>query len=105
MALLTGAIRLPYTKFDKFNCPRFQGRRWDWVDPAKDAQGDVIRINNRLISRSRICEESGDDWEEILFEIAEEEMLMDELGLSAMLQVQPKPSADDQPQKPAPDDE
>lgn len=35
-AILARAVPLNFTRFDKYNAPYFQGRRWDWVDPSKD---------------------------------------------------------------------
>lgn len=81
MALGNKAIPLPLVKFDKFNHPKFQGRRWPWVDPLKDAKADQVAIDSVLTSRSRICNENGDDFEEIVEEQAMEAILMAEAGL------------------------
>jgi lambda family phage portal protein len=56
-------------------------RGWDWVDPLKDINASVAAIDNGLTSRSRICAEQGDDFEEIAQELAEEQDIIDELGL------------------------
>lgn len=84
MSLVTGAIPLPAAKFTKFNKPFFQGRRWTWVDPIKDAKADLQQLLLGITSRSRLCDENGADFDDILFELAEEEMLIDELGLNAI---------------------
>jgi len=81
MALANGAIPLPLTKFEKFNQPQFQGRRWPWVDPLKDAKADQQAIDSMLDSRTRICNENGKDFEEIIEEQAIEKILMEEAGL------------------------
>lgn len=83
MALLTGAISLPLAKFDKFNQPVFRGRRWAWVDPLKEIQASALTVANKFTSRTRVIEDSDvdADFEEILFELAEEEMMMTELGM------------------------
>lgn len=81
MALMSDAIPLPLTKIDKFNQPKFQGRRWPWVDPMKDAKADQLAIDTLLTSRSRICNENGDDFEEIIEEQAMEKILIEEAGL------------------------
>jgi hypothetical protein len=85
MALLTGAIPLPLAKFDKFNKPIFRGRRWAWVDPLKEVQSSALEVANKFTSRTRIIEDSDvdADFEQVLFELAEEEMLMTELGMDA----------------------
>jgi capsid protein len=74
-------FRCPFAKFDKFNQPKFQGRRWPWVDPMKDAKADQMAIDSCLTSRTRICNENGDDFEEIVEEQAMEKILMEEAGL------------------------
>lgn len=50
-AILAGAVKLPFFKFDKFNCPYFQGRRWDWIDPSKDIDAIDKAIAIGLTSR------------------------------------------------------
>lgn len=82
MALITGAIPLPLRKFDKFNKPQFSGRRWSWVDPAKDAKALETELANFLTSWSRIMDDRGDDLEEVWLERAEEQMLAEALGLN-----------------------
>lgn len=81
MALITGAVPLPISKFSKFNRKAFQGRRWKGIDEAKDAQAAALRIANKLSSRSKECAEEGVDFEDNAMELAEEDMLLEELGL------------------------
>ena len=88
MGLITGAVPLPLAKFAKLNKPCFQGRRWAGVDEVKEATAAALRISNKMSSRSRECAEDGDDFEEIAFELAEEEMLLESLGLSSELSVE-----------------
>ncbi len=85
MSLLTGAIPLPLSKFDKFNSPIFRGRRWAWVDPLKEVQSSALEVANKFTSRTRIIEDSDvdADFEQVLFELAEEEMLMEEFGMDS----------------------
>lgn len=83
MALMTGAIPLPMAKFDKFNKPVIRGRRWAWVDPLKEVQASAMQVANKFTSRTRVIEDSDvdADFEEILLEQAEEEMMAEELGM------------------------
>lgn len=81
-SLTFGKIPLPVAKFEKFNQSKFQGRRWPWVDPLKDAKADATAIDALLTSRTRICNENGDDFEEIVEEQAIEKILIEEAGLS-----------------------
>lgn len=58
---------------DKYRRMRFQGRRWQWVDPAKDMAANQTALELKLTSRSRIIREQGLDPEDVFREIAEEE--------------------------------
>jgi capsid protein len=111
MALMTGAIPLPLAKFDKFNRPIFRGRRWAWVDPLKEVEGSALQVANNFTSRTRVIEDSDvdADFEQIAFELAEEKMLLDELGLDTAPMVGKVPAtkpaqdtASDQPAAPDP---
>jgi lambda family phage portal protein len=84
MGLITGAIPLPLAKFAKFNKPHFSGRRWDWVDPLKDSVAIKEKLLLGITSRSRECDDVGADFDDILFELAEEEMMIEEFGLGAL---------------------
>lgn len=88
MALITGAVNLPLQKIDKFNRPIFQGRRWAQVDEVKAINSAALRIANKLSSRNRECAEEGIDFEENAIELAEEEMLLESLGLDSATTVE-----------------
>lgn len=79
--VLPNGSALPITKFDKFNQGIWQGRRWQWVDPAKDIDANVIAIKNRLKSRTAVIEEQGKDAEDVFAQLAEEEERLKTLGL------------------------
>lgn len=94
MGLITGAIPLPLAKKDKFNKPVFQGRRWEGVDPQKEITANALAVANKFTSRQRVVAEGGEDFEEIIFELAEEEMMLEELGMSSAMTVEGvKPAA------------
>lgn len=82
MSLLNQKIKLPYTKFDKFNKPVFYARSWDWVDPSKDSDAAQTAIKSRLKSRTEIAAERGKDIRDIFEQIASEEKLAKEMGIS-----------------------
>ncbi len=94
MALMTGAIPLPFAKWQRKYARRsyFQGRRWEGVDVNKEAQAAAMNIANKLSSRTRICGERGIDFDENLLELAEEEMKITELGMDPMTTAQTPPS-------------
>ena len=106
MALMSGAIPLPLTKFEKFNQPQFQGRRWPWVDPLKDAKGDAARLEMFATSEFRITNENGQDFEEIVEERALARILIEEAGFTVassatIAEELPDGTIVDQPAKPA----
>lgn len=96
MALITGAVNLPLQKIDKFNRPIFQGRRWAQVDEVKAINSAALRIANKLSSRNRECAEEGIDFEENAIELAEEEMILDSLGLDSTTTVEHEPAQADE---------
>jgi lambda family phage portal protein len=84
-AMLGRAIDLPLDKLEKFTEHRWQGRRWEWVDPAKEATGHKIQLENRTTTVSRILESQGRDLRDHLEELALEIDLAEELGLESLL--------------------
>lgn len=60
----------------------FVGRRWDWVDPQKEANAKRIQYEMRITSLSQIIRERGDDPNEVFNEIAEETKLLNKLGIN-----------------------
>lgn len=75
------ASRLSPASFDKYNTPVFVGRGWDWVDPLKDQKANTEALANRLTTRSRIAAECGEDFEDILAELKQEQELADQYGI------------------------
>ncbi len=73
--------RLSPANFDKYNSAIFVGRGWDWVDPLKDERANTEALSSRLTTRSRIAAECGEDFEEILAELAMEEELAKSYGI------------------------
>jgi lambda family phage portal protein len=85
---------MPIGKLAKFDAAIFQGRRWDWVDPEKDAQAHLLAINNGLKSYSQVIREMGRDPDETWRELAADRAAMAELGL----QPAPRGTPDGTPQ-------
>lgn len=86
ISLLNGSLKdpfsgnsLPFSKLSKFQKVEFRPRRWPWVDPLKDVQADVLAINNRLTTRTKvISENTADDYEDIIKETAQEEQFAED---------------------------
>lgn len=107
IALLRGDITfeqsgkaLPVDKYAKFaTASRFQGRRWRWVDPSKEVDANTQGVALGITSRTRIAAEQGDDFDDVLDELKQEQAALDAAGLRPA----EKPAAGKQ--KPTGDDE
>ena len=75
MQILTGKLPFEYGN-QRYYDVRFQGRRWAWVDPKKEIDANISAIDARLKSRSRVVSELGEDFEEVLDELASEQEMM-----------------------------
>jgi lambda family phage portal protein len=65
-------------------------RRWPWVDPQKDIDAATTAIEAKLTTRSRvIADQSGNDFEETIDELAEEQAYITEKGLDPALAEKP----------------
>lgn len=56
--------------------------RWDWVDPLKDSQADVLRVRAGFTTRSSVVESQGFTAEEVDNEQAADNARADSLGLA-----------------------
>ena len=105
LAMLRGDITfeisgkaLPADKLAKFaSASRFRGRRWGWVDPAKEIEAHEKGVALGIASRTRIAAEQGDDLEDVIDELAEEKKMLDAAGLTPKEKPpapEPKPKQD-----------
>lgn len=81
MALLTQALPLSPSKYEKYNYPLWFPRSWDWVDPLKDSQAAISEINAGLSSKSDVLAEQGRDFEELVETIKSENEMLKEAGI------------------------
>ena len=91
---MRGAINdgiLPQTYWPYRNTLRFQPKTWKWIDPQKEGQAKIEALAAKLTSRTRISAETGEDWEDIADELAAEEQLAKDKGLTLI--DAPKPAA------------
>lgn len=82
MAMTTGAVSLPLGKFDKFNKAEWRPRGWQWVDPNKEVAAAKAAVQLGIRSRTQVAAEQGRDFGDTLLEIAAENALAEELGVS-----------------------
>jgi lambda family phage portal protein len=79
--ILTGAINVLPSDFDRLKSPDFQPRGWPWVDPLKDIAAAVEAINNGLATRSGFIAEQGGDFEEVVRRLKEEQDFLNANGV------------------------
>jgi lambda family phage portal protein len=83
MGLDLGQIgRMPMDAFDRLNKPLFITRPWRSPDPQKDIAANAQAVALGVRSRTRICAEAGEDWQDILDELANEEQQAREKGVT-----------------------
>lgn len=80
-AILSGKLKLPIGKLEKFTNPVFVGRRWPYVNPVDDMNAAKLALDNNLKSVSQIIEEAGGDPLEVFAQISEDEKLFEKLKI------------------------
>jgi len=76
MAIASGKINLPITKFDKFaDAVTFIPRSYEWVDPQKEANANISLLQNGLVTLQDIQKKYGRDVEELFEELDRENKL------------------------------
>lgn len=75
-------VPLPIDRIDKFLEHEWQPRRWDWIDPLKDTSADSMQQKDLTMSRSERIRKRGRQPTEVFTEIAEENKVMDTLGIA-----------------------
>jgi lambda family phage portal protein len=65
-------------------------RRWAWVDPQKDIEASKAAVEAKLTTRSRvIADQSNNDFEDTIDELAEEQAYITEKGLDPAIAEKP----------------
>ncbi|MGL4574019.1 MAG: phage portal protein [Burkholderiaceae bacterium] len=73
---------LPMDGFERFNKPKFIARTFRSPDPQKDIAANAQAVSLGVRSRTKICAENGEDFEDVLNELAAEEQLAREKGVT-----------------------
>ena len=109
-AALVGELPSPafndyWTRPERYNAPRWQARSWSWVDPQKEMKALEMARTLLLQSHSeQIAEYSGEQFEQVMAQIARENELKDSLGLSEMGEEPEPPDPAEPPDPEEPDD-
>jgi lambda family phage portal protein len=81
-SMLRGQLSLPFTRLEKFQPHKWRGRRWQWIDPAKEASAAQQMIELGLKSRQQIADESDlESFEETIAELDSEKKALEKAGL------------------------
>lgn len=104
-SLLTGKIQLPADKFDKFNNVIWQPRGWQWVDPQKEASANKEMLRMGAKTLTKITAEQGWDLEDTLLERQRELQLIEQHGLTELLEAGLDVEVEQEPEPVRPEDE
>lgn len=80
-AVMPNGSALPAGKAEKFAAHVFLGRRWEWVDPVRDIQADILAMEAGLMSPQAIVAKWAGDYEDTLVEIATAQGMREKLGV------------------------
>lgn len=99
MAVLSGKLNLPPTRIEALKKPKWTPRGWQSPDPLKEAQANKLNVEEGFDSRTKITARKGQDFAENINELAKEEALAAEKGVTLG---EPEPAP--QPAQTQPDD-
>jgi lambda family phage portal protein len=105
-AVLSGALNIPGYASNPRQFRRCNHRtpKWAWVDPLKDAQAEILLIDNLLKARSDVINEMGEDEDEVDARIAADQKREADAGLIRRGKVTPPGSATEEEAAAPPDD-
>lgn len=84
-AMMSGEITLPFSKFEKFNQPRFFGRVFQWVDPKNEMAALALALGMGITAPGFISKEyNGEDIEDVYQMIADNKDSRDLLNIVTM---------------------
>lgn len=82
-AVAKGRLKMPSgTGLDDFLAHKFIPRGWEWVDPKSDLLANVGAVDAALTTRTRVCAEQGEEFAEVAAELAAEQQLLKDLGVT-----------------------
>jgi len=83
MAMTSGSIPIPITRYDKFsNTLEFRGRGFSWVDPAKEIRAEVEAVRNGFKSLNDVARQYGRDVEEVFQQMQADKEMAERYGIS-----------------------
>lgn len=110
-AVFSGQLSLTAEEYAEVQNPMWQARGFDYIDPTKDIDADVTKLQNRLATPSEILAERGVDYLDFLERWESDKALAASKGIDieAVYSPQPKalnpaPGDDEETPKPPQDD-
>ena len=85
-AITVGDVTLPITKYDKFASPTFTSRAYESVDPLKQAQANILNVNQGLATMQDVLAQQGKDVAEHFSEIDSEKALSSKFDIEFALE-------------------
>lgn len=85
MGALTGAVTLPYPDVTRCLAHEWEYRGWPMVDPKSDVDATAKAIALRIKSRQQACAELGFDFQEVIDDHQEEEVIAAKAGIDLPL--------------------
>lgn len=104
-ALDLGAIQpLLFANFERYLAVQWGGKRWQWIDPLKEAQGNAASIPIFAKTITEIAEERGRTVADIAHEIQSERQIFQAAGIEHPIDRLPDPSSSPSNTPPDPGD-
>ena len=78
-------LPISYDMKQQVNAPLFIGRTWSYINPVDDQKANAMALQNGTKSRTQICAETGQVFEDVVKELAKEKELIESLDLEDQL--------------------
>jgi hypothetical protein len=84
LAVLSGELGFPDYELrpERYDTPRWMPRGWTWVDPLKEVKAYREAEQAGYMTKSQIIAQSGGDYDDNVSELAREQQLAKDAGLS-----------------------
>lgn len=91
LAVLSGNLELPdyFANPNKYHRVEWNPPGWDWVDPLKDIQAEILSMQHNLKARQDIIAKHGMDVEDVDNKIAHDKLREQSLGLKLDIKDEP----------------
>jgi capsid protein len=84
LAVLSGELSFPDYELrpERYDTPRWMPRGWTWVDPLKEVKAYREAEQAGYMTKSQIIAQSGGDYDDNVSELAREQQLAKDAGLT-----------------------